>query len=59
MSIDQAAYALGGRVKPNRRLIASVGFVLGLMMGVFGALFLNFVNTARGGRPRRSEAAAT
>jgi len=41
--LDQAAYPSNNRIKPNRRLIVILGFAVGLMFGIFGAFFCNFL----------------
>ena len=43
VSIDQAAYPPKNRIKPNRRLIASLGTVVGLFLGIFLVFFVSFV----------------
>jgi chain length determinant protein (polysaccharide antigen chain regulator) len=41
--IDQAAYPPTNRIKPNRRLIVSLGTVVGLFLGIFLVFFVSFV----------------
>ena len=43
VSIDQAAYPPKYRIKPNRRLIVSLGTVVGLFLGIFLVFFVSFV----------------
>ena len=43
VSIDQAAYPPRNRIKPNRRLIVSLGTVVGLFLGIFLVFFVSFV----------------
>ncbi len=43
VSIDQAAYPPKNRIKPNRRMIVSVGTAAGLFLGIFLAFFASFV----------------
>ena len=43
VKIDQAAYPPKNRIKPNRRLIVSLGTVAGLFLGIFLVLFVSFV----------------
>ena len=43
VSIDQAAYPPKNRIKPNRRLIVSLGTVVGLFLGIFLVFFVSFV----------------
>jgi len=45
--IDQAAFPSKQRIKPRRKLIVGIGLVLGLMLGIFGALFVHFLETQR------------
>ncbi len=44
---DQPAYAPTSREKPKRKLIVMLGFVLGGMLGVFAAFFVNFVQSQK------------
>lgn len=44
--IDQPAYSPDSPIKPKRKLIAALGLVLGLMLGVFAAFMINFIDTA-------------
>ena len=46
-TIDQAAFPPEQRIKPKRKLIVVLGFVLGLMLGIFGAFFINFLENQR------------
>lgn len=43
VQVNQTAFPSESPIKPKRRLIVALGAVLGLMIGVFGALFLNFL----------------
>jgi chain length determinant protein (polysaccharide antigen chain regulator) len=43
VSIDQPAYSQKNRIKPNRRLIVSLGTVVGLFLGIFLVFFVSFV----------------
>lgn len=43
VTIDQPAYPPDNRIKPNRRLIVILGFVCGLMLGIFAAFFYEFL----------------
>ena len=43
VTIDQAAYPPKNHIKPNRRLIVSLGPLVGLFLGIFLALFVSFV----------------
>ena len=43
VSIDQAAFPPKNRIKPNRRLIVSLGTVVGLFLGIFLVFFVSFV----------------
>ena len=43
VTVDQAAYPPINRIKPNRRLIASLGTVVGLFLGIFLVFFVSFV----------------
>ena len=43
VTIDQAAYPSKYRIKPNRRLIVSLGTVVGLFLGIFLVFFVSFV----------------
>ena len=45
--IDQAAYPPKNRIKPNRRLIVSLGTVVGLFLGIFLVFFVSFVQKQR------------
>ena len=45
--LDQAAYPSNQRIKPNRKRIVMLGFALGLMFGIFGAFFGNFLENER------------
>jgi len=44
MAVDQEAYPSYKHIKPKRLLIIVVGFILGLMMGIFTAFFVNFIS---------------
>ena len=43
VSIDQAAFPPKNRIKPNRRLIVSLGTVVGLFLGIFFVFLVSFV----------------
>ena len=43
VTIDQAAYPPTNRIKPNRRLIVSLGTVVGLFLGILLVFFVSFV----------------
>ena len=43
VTVDQAAYPPKNRIKPNRRLIVSLGTVVGLFLGIFLVFFVSFV----------------
>ena len=43
VTIDQAAYPPKYHIKPNRRLIVSLGTVVGLFLGIFLVFFVSFV----------------
>jgi len=43
VSIDQAAYPPKNRIKPNRRMIVTIGTTAGLFLGIFLAFFASFV----------------
>ena len=43
VNIDQAAYPLETRIKSNRRLIVSIGTVVGLFLGIFLVFFVSFI----------------
>jgi len=43
VTVDQAAYPPKNRIKPNRRLIVSLGTVVGLFLGIFLLFFVSFV----------------
>ena len=45
--IDQAAYPPKYRIKPNRKLIVSLGTVVGLFLGIFLVFFVSFVQKQR------------
>ena len=45
--IDQAAYPPKYRIKPNRKLIVSLGTVVGLFLGIFLVFFVSFVQKKR------------
>jgi chain length determinant protein (polysaccharide antigen chain regulator) len=47
VKIDQAAFPPKHRIKPNRRLIVSLGSVVGLFLGIFLAFFIEFVQNQR------------
>jgi chain length determinant protein (polysaccharide antigen chain regulator) len=43
ITVDQAAYPPKYRIKPNRRLIVSLGTVVGLFLGIFLVFIVSFV----------------
>ena len=43
VTVDQAAYPPKNRIKPNRRIIVTVGTTAGLFLGIFLAFFASFV----------------
>lgn len=43
VTVDQAAYPPKNSIKPNRRLIISIGTVVGLFLGIFLVFFVSFV----------------
>ena len=43
VTVDQAAYPPKNRIKPKRRLIVSLGTVVGLFLGIFLVFFVSFV----------------
>jgi chain length determinant protein (polysaccharide antigen chain regulator) len=43
VTVDQAAYPPKFRIKPNRRLIVSLGTVVGLFLGIFLVFFVSFI----------------
>ena len=43
VTIDQSAYPPKNRIKPNRRLIVSLGTVVGLFLGIFLVFFVSFI----------------
>ena len=43
VTIDRAAYPPRSSIKPNRRLIVSIGTVIGLFLGIFLVFFASFV----------------
>ena len=43
VTVDQAAYSPKYRIKPNRRLIVSLGTVVGLFLGIFLVFFVSFI----------------
>ncbi len=43
VTVDQAAYPSKNRIKPNRRLIVSLGTVVGLFLGIFLVFFVSFI----------------
>jgi chain length determinant protein (polysaccharide antigen chain regulator) len=49
--LDQPAVVPGGPIKPKDNLVVALGFVLGLMLGVFAAFMANFIETARRQEP--------
>ncbi len=47
VSIDQAAYPPKNRIKPNRRLIVSLGTVVGLFLGIFLVFVVSFIQNQK------------
>ena len=47
VSIDQAAYPPKNHIKPNRRLIVSLGTVVGLFLGIFLVFFVSFIQNQK------------
>ena len=47
VNIDQAAYPPKNRIKPNRRLIVSLGTVVGLFLGIFLVFFVSFIQNQK------------
>jgi uncharacterized protein involved in exopolysaccharide biosynthesis len=47
MNVNQVAYASEMRIKPKRKLIVVLGAVLGLLLGIFGAFFFNFLGNQK------------
>lgn len=47
VSIDQPALAPAHAIKPKRKLIVVLGFVVGLMGGIFLAFLLSFIESSR------------
>jgi len=47
VTIDQAAYPPKNRIKPNRRLIVSLGTAVGLFLGIFLVFFVSFVQNQK------------
>jgi len=43
VTVDQAAYPPKNRIKSNRRLIVSLGTVVGLFLGIFLVFFVSFI----------------
>ena len=43
VTVDQAAYPPKNRIKPDRRLIVSLGTVVGLFFGIFLVFIVSFV----------------
>ena len=43
ITVDQAAYPPKNRIKPNRRLIVSLGTVVGFFLGIFLVFFVSFI----------------
>ncbi len=43
VTVDQAAYPPKYPIKPNRRLIVSLGTVVGLFLGIFLVFFVSFL----------------
>ena len=47
VTVDQAAYPPKNSIKPNRRLIVSLGTVVGLFLGIFLVFFVSFVQNQK------------
>ncbi len=47
MTVDQAAFPPNQRIKPKRKLIVILGALLGLMLGVFAAFLMSFLDNQR------------
>ena len=47
VNIDQPAYPPKNRIKPNRRLIVSLGTVVGLFLGIFLVFFVSFIQNQK------------
>ncbi|MDG2063913.1 MAG: GNVR domain-containing protein, partial [SAR324 cluster bacterium] len=47
VNIDQAAYAPKNHIKPKRRLIVSLGTVVGLFLGIFLVFFVSFIQNQK------------
>ncbi|MDC0152307.1 Wzz/FepE/Etk N-terminal domain-containing protein [Deltaproteobacteria bacterium] len=47
VTVDQAAYPPKNRIKPNRRLIVSLGTVVGFFLGIFLVFLVSFVEKQR------------
>jgi len=47
VTVDQQAYPPKYRIKPNRKLIVIMGFLSGLMLGIFAAFFINFIKNQK------------
>ena len=47
VSIDKAAFPPKGRITPPRRVIVSLGAVVGLFSGISLALFIGFVQNQK------------
>ena len=47
VSIDQASYPPKTRIKPNRRLIVSLGTVVGLFLGIFLVFFVSLIQNQK------------
>ena len=43
VTVDQAAYPPKNRIKPNRRLLVSLGTVVGLFLGIFLVFIVSFI----------------
>ena len=48
VTVDQAAYPPKNRIKPNRRLIVSLGTVVGLFLGIVLVFFVSFIQKQKG-----------
>ena len=47
MQVQKTAFPSFSPIKPKRKLIVVLGAVLGLMLGIFGAFFLNFLENQK------------
>ena len=52
VTVDQAAYPPKNHIKHNRRLIVSLGTVVGLFLGIFLVFFVSFVQKQKEIHPK-------